>query len=565
MGNILGYALQTQKNHKAAFHYDHLDHLICEESSAFSRDYRYDSHHNRINKDGRRYQLDSLHQLTVSHNASYEYDPNGNRIVKHTIYGPILYRYDALDRLIEIRHKDIAIQYAYDALHRRMSKTIYTEDSPDPYLHHEFLYDGENEIGHFENDHLKQLRILGQGLGAEIGAAVALEIPEEIYFPVHDIFGNITSLLSLDGRIIESYEFSTFGEEHLFDSSGNRVDEVLNPWRYQSKRTDEESGLIFFGRRYYDRDIGSWISPDPKGYDEGPSLYQFLLCNPLIHVDLYGLENIFRNLVSDANYILKYTAQGMWNEPMRSNPNIAFGPVGNALVHHFSNACKNAYNHNYEPFPRARSSYEWIGDKEHPHAATMYISGILTPKSSCHEVAKIISDNLGGHKVLAIHNASHGLIPDIIDAKLEGLGFQTNVVKMTKQQLLDQVKLDKTVDLFAHSEGFAIATAAVRSIKEAEFREKIHIYGFGGADYFNPNKCASATNKVSTGDLIPFIVSPFRYNYIANESRKGNAQQSMDFLPKSSSNPLKEHGILSNTYLDELKLRCSRIQSRYEN
>ncbi|WP_079978072.1 RHS repeat-associated core domain-containing protein [Criblamydia sequanensis] len=36
-----------------------------------------------------------------------------------------------------------------------------------------------------------------------------------------------------------------------------------------AKHFDEESGLYYFGRRYYQPDIGRWITPDPAGFADG--------------------------------------------------------------------------------------------------------------------------------------------------------------------------------------------------------------------------------------------------------------------------------------------------------
>jgi len=41
---------------------------------------------------------------------------------------------------------------------------------------------------------------------------------------------------------------------------------------------------------YYDPEIGRWLTPDPKGFDNGLNLYAYVLNDPLIKLDLYGLE-----------------------------------------------------------------------------------------------------------------------------------------------------------------------------------------------------------------------------------------------------------------------------------
>ncbi len=82
--------------------------------------------------------------------------------------------------------------YTYDAFNRRMSKNGA-----------KYLWDGKNEIGTANGE----LRILGEGLGAEIGSAVFIKIKDKIFTPIHDIQGN---LVVLNG---EAYRYTAFGEE----------------------------------------------------------------------------------------------------------------------------------------------------------------------------------------------------------------------------------------------------------------------------------------------------------------------------------------------------------------
>ncbi|MGK0183549.1 MAG: RHS repeat-associated protein, partial [Halioglobus sp.] len=84
---------------------------------------------------------------------------------------------------------------------------------------------------------------------------------------------------------------SAFGEEQIFNADGDAVEGSLvgNPWRYSSKRVDEETGLIFFGLRYYMPETGRWITRDPAGFADGPNLYAYVHGNPLKFCDLYGL------------------------------------------------------------------------------------------------------------------------------------------------------------------------------------------------------------------------------------------------------------------------------------
>ncbi|HAB98200.1 MAG TPA: hypothetical protein DCE71_00025, partial [Parachlamydiales bacterium] len=78
------------------------------------------------------------------------------------------------------------------------------------------------------------------------------------------------------------YRFSAFGEEKIYGYT-------LSPWRFSSKRSDAETNLVYYGRRFYMPLLGRWLTPDPAGFTDGMNLYNFLQNQPLIHFDEYGL------------------------------------------------------------------------------------------------------------------------------------------------------------------------------------------------------------------------------------------------------------------------------------
>ena len=70
--------------------------------------------------------------------------------------------------------------------------------------------------------------------------------------------------------------------DQLIESSVN------NPWRFANKRKDETTGLINFGLRDYDPNVGRWLGPDPIGFADGMNPYAFVHNNPLKYIDLFG-------------------------------------------------------------------------------------------------------------------------------------------------------------------------------------------------------------------------------------------------------------------------------------
>ena len=208
-----------------------------------------------------------------------------------------------MDRLIRVCRPNEYTQYTYDAMNRRLSKR--TIRNGHTIQKERYLYHGQNEIGCYEKDSptytLKELRILGVGLGAEIGASVAMELSGKIYIPFHDHNGNITTLVRANGWIFESYRYSAFGEIETYDQGKSPTTSTLNPWKFSGKRQDLETGFVYFGRRYYFPKLGRWITQDPSGYDEGPNLYAYVFNSPLFHYDLYGLFAFDTDVIADFN------------------------------------------------------------------------------------------------------------------------------------------------------------------------------------------------------------------------------------------------------------------------
>lgn len=282
--------------------YDNLYQLTYECGTASHR-YSYDSVYNRVSKNDVASEVNYLNQVLSAGDKNYAYDLDGNLIELSSASDKVKFGYDALDRLISVTCKDQTTKYSYDNFNRRLTKTTPANKV------FSYLYDGQNEIGCCTNNNLVQFRALGLGLGAEIGAAVAIELYNKVFTPLHDRFGNVIALVDSSGNIAESYRYSAFGEETLFDSANNviKTSALDNPWRFASKRFDNESSLTYFGRRYYDAAQGRFITKDPLGFDGGPNLYAFVSNSPLTRLDLYGLyalrdfeEGSLTSLVRDA-------------------------------------------------------------------------------------------------------------------------------------------------------------------------------------------------------------------------------------------------------------------------
>lgn len=112
--------------------------------------------------------------------------------------------------------------------------------------------------------------------------------------------GQGSSLIELDqtARLISHEEYYPFGGTALLRADSVR-EVSYKTIRYSGKEMDD-SGLYYYGRRYYAPWLQRWISADPAGAVDGLNLYAMVGNNPMSFVDRLGLNGDRLNqLVSD--------------------------------------------------------------------------------------------------------------------------------------------------------------------------------------------------------------------------------------------------------------------------
>ena len=62
------------------------------------------------------------------------------------------------------------------------------------------------------------------------------------------------------------------------------------PFRFSTKYSDSETGLYYYGHRYYDTITGRWLNRDPIGERGGTNLYALVANRPTTAVDTDGRE-----------------------------------------------------------------------------------------------------------------------------------------------------------------------------------------------------------------------------------------------------------------------------------
>ena len=283
--------------------YDKLNRIIREDNRTLKHTwmFAYDNNGNIITKKETEFTLKENTEDCVFTEHLYEYD--GDRLVyykgKTCSYGatgkPSIYK----DKSVYWNGENI-VQYGndkftYDACGRRLTKNnlVYTYDSNGKLIRQsdglEFFYDHTGVAGMKYN-----------------GAT---------YIYRKDVQGNIIALLDNSGEIVVKYTYDAWGNyaaealdrvdgkvqfnnvdpDTAFNADYEKYKQLanINPFRYRGYYYDTETELYFLKTRYYDPEVGRFISPDSIEYLDpetinGLNLYAYCNNNPVSNVDPNG-------------------------------------------------------------------------------------------------------------------------------------------------------------------------------------------------------------------------------------------------------------------------------------
>ena len=109
---------------------------------------------------------------------------------------------------------------------------------------------------------------------------------EKLQFYYHpDHLGSSSYITNLDGEVVQHIEYVPFGE--VFIEERNSI--WNTPYLFNAKEFDEETGLYYYGARYYDPRLSLWISTDAKQEENlNVSTYIYTFNNPIKYQDPDG-------------------------------------------------------------------------------------------------------------------------------------------------------------------------------------------------------------------------------------------------------------------------------------
>ena len=233
--------------------------------------------------------------------ADFTYDNEGNLIlaVERGTNQRTEYEYDHRNRLTSVTIRDSEgvvtsrAEYEYDALDRRIAKTVDPDgdlDEGEETFKRSYLYtDDDVLIEWLDSDvsdatptAIDSTYLMGPGSDQ----LLAWETADDVYWALSDHQGSVREVTSPSGLVVDSVVLSSFGQ--ILDRTDPEI-----PLRYffTGREYDSETGFYFYRARYYDPQVGRFISMDPLSFAAGDSnLYRYVGNHPTSATDPTGMQ-----------------------------------------------------------------------------------------------------------------------------------------------------------------------------------------------------------------------------------------------------------------------------------
>ena len=268
-----------------SYAYDRLNELTAVTSGTKVTSFAYDAVGNRAKLmapgTSVNYAYDADDRLLFAGTTNLTYDANGNQISKTTTATglPIIYRYDAANRLVTASGGAVTSTFAYDGDGNRISQSVGTGTY------------------NYLNDVATALPVVLQESGPDgfLSYAYGLGLVSESSstfdaFYQYDGLGSVVGLTVPAGKLLGRYAYDAWGQTDL-SAPGPQLD-TKNKFRFTGEALDPGTQLYYLRARYYDPSVGRFISRDKfGGFTLAPKTvnrFSYGLNNPALFTDASG-------------------------------------------------------------------------------------------------------------------------------------------------------------------------------------------------------------------------------------------------------------------------------------
>ena len=273
----------------AKYSYDTLGRIVREDNKSLNKTvlYTYDTNGNITERCEYEYSSKSREELSekICNHFTYDYDGdrltnyNGEQFTYNNFGSPTVYRGKALRWSYgKVLTNHDGVSFVYDGTGRRVNKNTIS-----------YVYDSAGNLIAQSNG--LQFIYDNSGVAGVIYA-------DKQYFYRKDAQGNIVAILDRDGNIVVKYIYDCWGNHAVIDANGQDIVNMqhignLNPFRYRGYYYDTETGLYYLQTRYYDPELGRFISQDSIEYADyesvnGLNLYAYCGNDPVNNIDPMG-------------------------------------------------------------------------------------------------------------------------------------------------------------------------------------------------------------------------------------------------------------------------------------
>ena len=231
--------------------------------------YTYDAVGNRLTKTGTSYTYDDADQMTQAGGVTYTYDSDGNQ----TGRGSDTFSYDYENRLTQAVVGGSTSTSTYNGVGQRMSHTVGAATTT-------YIWDAARGLPVVLQDGTNTY-VYGLDLISATDGSGA-----QTYF-LYDGLGSTTGLTDGQGNVVGTYTYDVFGA--IRSETGGQA----NDYRFTGEQLDVASNLYYLRARYYDPEIGRFLTRDPfrgsVGNPQSQNPYAYVMNNPALYVDPMGL------------------------------------------------------------------------------------------------------------------------------------------------------------------------------------------------------------------------------------------------------------------------------------